>query len=447
MFERDILYQLEQWAEKPERKPLILRGARQVGKTTAVELFSGNFDKFIKLNLELKRERELFEHNYSADELVTALHLYKNMSRGGKTLLFIDEIQNSPEAVAMLRYLYEETSDIYVIAAGSLLESLLNIHISFPVGRVEYLLVHPCSFQEFLKATGEKENLSALRSGPVPAYAHHTLYNLFRTFTLIGGMPEIVHNYASLRDITGLATTYEGLITSYLDDVEKYASGSSMTNIIRHVIRNSFTAAGSRIKFEGFGNSNYRSREVGEAFRILEKTLLLQLVYPTASVTLPVQPDIKKSPKLQVLDTGLINYIAGLQLEVFGSENIDSVYNGKIAEHIAGQEILALNSSPLYKLNFWTRENKDSNAEVDFVYKYNDMLIPLEVKSGPAGRLRSLHQFVDRAPHPYAVRLYSGMFSIENHKTLAGKSFFLLNLPFYLLSRIDFYLSLLLKHG
>ncbi len=437
MFTRTILEELTRWAAKPDRKPLVLRGARQVGKTTVVKIFSRHFHNFISLNLELKRDRELFEKNYTADELLTAIHFYKNIPRGGRTLVFIDEIQTSPEAVAMLRYFYEETPAIFVIAAGSLLESLMDSHISFPVGRVEYLKIHPCSFIEFLGAIGETQSLEFVQMLDVPDYAHDKLSGLFRLYTLTGGMPEIVAHYAAHRDLTALRSIYEGLITSYLDDVEKYAGNATMTNIMRHTIKQSLIAAGSRITFQGFGHSNYKSREVGEAFRTLEKTMLLQLAYPTFATSLPIRPNIKKSPKLQVLDTGLINFAAGLQGDVFGSKNIDDVYEGKIAEHIAGQELMSLVASPLYALNFWTRDGNNSNAEVDFVWKHGDLLLPIEVKSGATGRLRSLHQFIDRAPHHYAVRIYSGKFSVEKSKTIAGTQFVLMNLPFYLISRLD----------
>ncbi|MGE5496993.1 MAG: ATP-binding protein [Syntrophothermus sp.] len=445
MFYRNILAELHDWAEKPGRKPLILRGARQVGKTTAVRLFSKGFDKFIALNLELKKERDLFEKNYIVSDLITAIHLYKNITKGGRTLLFIDEIQNSPEAVSMLRYFYEEAGDIYVIAAGSLLESLIDTNVNFPVGRVEYLRIHPCSFTEYLGALGENQSLSLLEQVPFPEYAHTKLYDLFHTYTLTGGMPEAISSYSEHHDLTKLNPIYDSLIVSYLDDVEKYAPNNTMINIIRHTIRNAFLAAGGRIKFQGFGNSNYKSREVGEAFRILEKTMLLQLLYPVSSFNLPMQPDTKKSPKLQVLDTGLINYLAGIQYELFDAENIDKVYNGKISEHIAGQEILSLNSSPLFKLNFWTREDKSTNAEVDFIWKYKNYLLPIEVKSGTTGRLRSLFEFIDRAPHQFAVRIYSGMLSIEKEKTIKGKEFILLNLPFYLINKIDKYIELMME--
>ncbi len=229
------------------------------------------------------------------------------------------------------------------------------------------------------------------------------------------------------------------MIVSYLDDVEKYARNTSTANVIRHAVSNAFYEAGNRIKFQGFGNSNYRSREMGEALKMLEKAMLIYLLYPSSSVKPPLAPNTKKSPKLQVLDTGMLNYFGGFQKGLFGTKDIDSVYQGKIAEHIVGQELLARQTSPLYKPHFWSREKKQSNAEIDFLIQHENLIVPVEVKSGAAGRLRSLHQFMDRAPHPYAVRLYSGPLETNRIKTLNGKEFTLLNLPFYLAGSIPEY--------
>lgn len=443
MFKRDILIKLSEWAEKKDRKPLILRGARQVGKTTAVHLFSERFDQYLYLNLEIKEERTIFEQEYPIEELLQAIFFYKNqVKRDGKILIFIDEIQTCPSAVSCLRYFYESFPDLYIIAAGSLFETLIDTHISFPVGRVEYLVMKPLSFKEFLSALSETASLDILTENiPVPDFAHERLMKLFQTYSIIGGMPEIVEKYSGQKDIIALNSVFDSLIVSYLDDVEKYARNSTMANIIRHAVSNSFYEAGSRIKFQGFGNSSYKSREMGEALKVLEKAMLIYLLYPSSSVSLPLLPNIKKTPRLQVLDTGMLNFFAGFQKDLFGANHIDSVYQGKIAEHIVGQELLAGETSPLFKLHFWNREKKQSNAEVDFLIQYEGLLIPVEVKSAATGRLRSLHQFMDRAPHKYAVRIYSGKIEINHVKTLSGKEFSLLNLPFYLTGSVAEYLK------
>jgi len=328
-----------------------------------------------------------------------------------------------------------------VIAAGSMLESLFDKNISFPVGRVEYKVVRPASFHEFLDAMGEKAALTQLKKVPVAKFAHTKLLQLFHTYTLIGGMPEIVNNYCQNKDLTVLSPIYDSLIASYLDDVEKYASSDSQIQHIRHAISFSFPNAGKRIKFEGFGNSAYRSRDMSEALRILEKALLLQLIFPCTSAILPLMPDVKKSPRLQVLDTGLINYTVGIQKEILGTTDLLSVYQGTIIEHMIGQELLSTQNLALSALQFWVREKKTSNAEVDYIFPFEGKLIPIEVKSGKEGTLRSLHQYMDEAPHSLAVRFYSGELSVTEAQTTSGKIYKLLNLPYYLGTQLEKYLE------
>jgi len=442
MFSRSIFLVFDKWAEKKDRKPLVLRGARQVGKTTAVNLWADQFDHYLYFNLDLPEDRKLFESNLEFDKLIESIFFQKNVVRDqGKTLLFIDEIQNSPHAVKLLRYFYEKCKNLYVIAAGSLLESLIDRHISFPVGRVEYMLMRPLSFMEYLKAAGEERALEELVKIPVNDYAHNRLKEIFNRYALIGGMPEIVRAYLESGDLTYLKTVFDNLIIAYLDDVEKYASNRSQAEIIRHIIKNAFYEAGSRITFQGFGKSNYRSREMGEAFTILEKAMLLSLIYPTTTLQVPAIPDRRKSPRLQILDTGLVTYFAGLQGDLINAPDIDRVFRGKIAEHIVGQEILTTDPSPLYGLHFWVREKKQSTAEMDFVLPLSRGLIPIEVKSGPVGRLRSLHQFMDLVDHPFAIRLYGYQLRIDSIKTLSGKPFHLLNLPYYLAGKLAVYLE------
>lgn len=444
MFDREIIKELDKWAKRPNRKPLILRGARQVGKTTAVEIFSKQFEQYIYLNLDIESESGIFQRGYDIDQLVQAIFLEKNKTMtGGKLLIFIDEIQNSPEAVSMLRYFYESrsTRGYYIIAAGSLLESLINKKINIPVGRVEYLYMKPLTFREYLNALGNTPSFETLKQVPFPDFAHEKLLKDFYQYTLIGGMPEVVGTYKENRDISRLKVVYESLLASYLDDVEKYARNNTIANAVRHAIENSFYSAADRIRFEGFGHSKYRSREMSEALKIIEKAMLIYLIYPTTTVNIPIEPDNKKSPRLHILDTGLINYFAGLQKELFGTKDLDSFYEGKIAEHIVGQELLAEGQSIIKRVGFWVREKKQSSAQVDYVIPFNNYLIPIEVKKGKAGKLRSLHEYIDRAPHSYAVRIYSGKLSIDTVRTIKGKKYFLLNLPFYLVGRINNYLD------
>ena len=447
MYSRRIIQELLEWKNDANRKPLILRGARQVGKTSAVKQFSTAYKNYIYLNLEKRQDAELFVDYQSIDALVDAIFFLRNVNTNQKadTLLFIDEIQEIPEAINVLRYFFEDYPEIHVIAAGSLLETILNENITIPVGRVSFKVLRPVCFEEFLGAMGETAALEQYHTIPTPDFSHTKMMDLFNTYSLIGGMPEIVKSYASTKNLSLLKPIYESLLVAYQNDFEKYARNSSQTQILRHILKSMGVEAANRIKFQQFGNSNYGSREVGEALRTLEKAMILQLVYPITSTTFPVLSDFKKSPKLQLLDTGLLNQLAGIQKELVMAGSIESVYQGKVAEHVVGQELMAISFSPLNYLKFWTRENKDANAEVDYVLEYENLLIPVEVKLGATGRLRSLHAFIDQAPHAIAVRVYSGKFVVEKTKTIKGKEFTLINLPFYLVGNIHAYLQYVLK--
>ncbi len=443
MFYRSILVELEKWATKPKRKPLVLRGARQVGKTTIVHHFAAGFKQYIYLNLELKQDKEPFEQFNNMEDLVSALFFIKNKryQPEKKTLIFIDEIQESAEAFQALRYFYEQAPHIHVIAAGSLLETIFNQQLNFPVGRVEFLLIRPVSFIEFLKASGEEEACQAMLQIPLPEFAHDKLLKLFHTYAIIGGMPEVVNTYVTTKDFKALSSVYEGLISTYLDDVEKYAGSSMQIPLIRHAIRASYTEAGKRIKFQGFGKSAYGSKEMGAALRILEKALLLTLIYPNTGTTLPLIPELQKSPRLQLLDSGMMNYFLGVQSQLLGTTDLCTVYQGTIIEHLVGQELLAMQFNALSTLNFWVREKKTSSAEVDYLFVFEGKLIPIEVKSGKEGKLKSLHLFMNEAPHKLAVRCYAGRLSISTVTTQEEKTYYLLNLPYYLIGQLESYIK------
>lgn len=443
MFKRQLLLELEKWRQNMPRKPLVIRGARQVGKTTLVNQFAAQYEQYIYLNLELSEDKEPFENFTSIENLINTLFFLKNktLSKKNTTLLFIDEIQEVPKALNILRYFYELAPEISVIAAGSMLETLFDKNISFPIGRVEYKVIRPVSFTEFLSAIDESAALEQLTKVPVAAFAQSKLLSLFHTYALIGGMPEIVQHYAKHKDLVTLGPIYDSLISGYMDDVEKYAKSNSQVLHIRHCIQSSFAQAGKRIKFEGFGNSAYKSREMGEALRTLEKALLMQLVYPCTSATLPMVPDIKKSPRLQILDTGLLNYFVGIQKEIIGTDDLNKIYQGTLIEHLVGQELLSFQYNALSALHFWVREKKESTAEVDYLFQYDGLIIPIEVKSGKEGTLKSLHSYMDIAPHNFAIRFYAGALNITDATTQNGKQYKILNLPYYLGSQIEKYID------
>jgi predicted AAA+ superfamily ATPase len=441
MFNRKLILELEKWRQNVPRKPLVIRGARQVGKTTLVNQFAAQYEQYIYLNLELSENKEPFENFTSIENLINTLFFLKNktLAKKSTTLIFIDEIQEVPKALNILRYFYELAPEISVIAAGSMLETLFNKNISFPIGRVEYKVIRPVSFPEFLSAIGENAALEQLTQVPVAAFAQSKLLSLFHTYALIGGMPEIVQHYAKHKDLVALGPVYDSLISGYMEDVEKYAKSNAQILHIRHCIQNSFAQAGKRIKFEGFGNSAYKSREMGESLRTLEKALLMQLVYPCTSASLPMVPDIKKSPRLQILDTGLLNYFVGIQKEIIGTDDLNSIYQGTLIEHLIGQELLAFQYNALSALHFWIREKKESTAEVDYLFQFDGLIIPIEVKSGKEGTLKSLHSYMDIAPHNFAIRFYAGALNISDAITQNGKQYKILNLPYYLGSQIEKY--------
>lgn len=442
MIQRNLLDKLDSWAQREHRKPLVIRGARQVGKTTLVSLFGKRFKQYLYFNLERSADRQPFAEIEETQKLVDALFFLRNADiKEPSTLIFIDELQAEPKALMQLRYFLEEFPELRVIAAGSLLEFALDQVESFPVGRVEYMALKPLTFQEFLMALGETAALKTLQTIPVPDYAEQRLSDLFQEYVFVGGMPEIVHAYSKERSRAAIDPLFDALLQSFLDDIEKYGRTESMRQVLRHVIKTAFSSAASRITYDGFGKSNYKAREVGEALRTLEKAQLLQLVHPTVESQLPLQPDQRKSPKLFMLDTGMVNHFAGIQAQLLLSENLNSAWKGRVAEHITGQILQSKHSTSFHKLLFWVRDKKGSSAEIDFLHAWNGEVIPIEVNAGATGKLRSLHPFMDQKEGDLAVRVYSGALGVDLLESPKGKTFKLLNLPFYGMSELDNYLA------
>ncbi len=443
MLRRRIEKELAEWYAREERKPLILRGARQVGKTTAIRKFAENFSQFIYLDLEKREDREIFSQDLPFRKLLEGLFFLKDAELTEEsTLLCIDEIQNSPEAIASLRYFYEEMPELPVVCAGSLLEIYIDTYsISFPVGRVEYLYIFPLDFEEYLDNIDTSKPLEAYRQLPVPSYAHSTLMKHFHEYSMIGGMPEVCEDYLRHGDVKRLERIYEGLLSSYIDDAAKYSSGPSSYQSLRHVIETAAHESGDRIKFQGFGSSSYRSREMGEALRTLERAMFLYLLYPSTDTGLPARLDRKKSPRLQFIDIGLLNYSAGLHGHYIGVNDLNSIYRGRLVEQVVGQELLARNTGKLEKPRFWVREKSGSSAELDFVYPFEGSLYPVETKAGKTGTLRSLHEFMDASQLTVAFRLYAGEERSDTVHSRSGKAFTLYSLPYYLAGRIEAFID------
>lgn len=436
MFRRKILDKLEAWKQDDKHKPLILRGARQVGKTTVVNEFGNQFDNYLYFNLERSESAKLFEMEIPLDSLIQMLFASLGKSpKKGSTLIFIDEIQNSPKTIALLRYFYEQRPDLYIIAAGSLLENLVDVKVSFPVGRVQYLALRPCSFYEFMGAIGKNNLLEILKQKAEYTEAFHTqLMHLFNQYAIIGGMPEAVQKYAESQDIIILEDIYETLVQSYKDDSEKYVRGNKLTDVVRFILSYGWAFSGETITLGNFANSGYKSREVGEAFRLLEKAMLLELTYPVSSTMPPIIPETKRMPKLIWFDTGLVNYQAGIRREIIGSTEMVDSWRGHIAEQITAQELLTLEDRVGQHRAFWARPN--NGAEVDFIISHDSKLYPIEVKSGTNAHLRSLQVFMDNANVNIAIRVWSKPYSVDKVRTPHGKEFSLVNLPFYLIGHL-----------
>lgn len=442
MYSRELSRQLHEWRNKKRRKPLVLRGARQVGKTTLIEEFGKEFDVFISLNLE-KEDGELFRRFDKVEEIWQYLSLKNHVVHTDHTsiLLFIDEIQEEPKAVGMLRYFYEDMPWLHVIAAGSRLQSLIRQRVSFPVGRVEYLTLRPFSFAEYIDAIEGSEWAAMLYSLSVPPALHQDMMRHFNTYALIGGMPEAIDEYLLTKSIERLSPIFNSLLKGYHEDVEKYAKNEEQVRILRHILSTAWHSAAETITFGGFGNSSYTSTQIHDGMDVLERAFLLSLDYPITSTDAPALPAKRRSPKLILVDSGLTNFMVGIQLEYLQNKNLLDTWRGRAAEQIVAQELRIVHDRH-YKENqyFWVRDKKGTTAEVDFIWQEETSIVPIEVKTGTNAHLRSLHTFVNNSTsNVTAIRVWNGEFSIQDITTPAPaeKPFRLINIPFYYIGQLD----------
>ena len=443
MYERELLNELRQWSLKQSHKPLVIRGARQVGKSTLVREFGREFDIFIEVNLELSDDAAIFQRTDNVSEIWQYLCLRNHVvsSPDKRMLLFIDEIQEVPSAVGILRYFFEKMPWLYVITAGSRLQSLLKEHVSFPVARVEYLNLRPFSFMEFVNAIHGREWCDILRNLSVSLVMHDSFASLFNRYALIGGMPEAVSGYAESQDLERLSPIFNSLLKGYDEDVEHYAKNEEQVRVIRHILSTAWFSAGETITFARFGNSNYSSTQIHEAMDCLERAFILSLDYPVTSSDLPAIPSKRRSPKLFVVDSGITNFVAGIQIEYLQNKDLLDTWRGRAAEQIVAQELRVLLDRN-YKDNqyYWVRDKKGTTSEIDFIWQANNQLIPIEVKSGTNSHLRSLHSFVNNANyHVTAVRFWSGEYSVQDVMTPAPdyRPYRLINIPFYYVGQLQ----------
>lgn len=365
----------------------------------------------------------------------------KIFDKKNSTLIFIDEVQENPKVLSALRYFYEDFPHLHVVVSGSLLEFALENLEHVPVGRVEYAELHPLNFEEFLCGENAQAILNILKEVPIKNELLGPIFQKFHTYAMIGGMPKITSTYLNDQNLSRVVNLYASIITAYKSDTEKYAQNNTQRKILRHIMNTAPFEIDNRIKLANFGGSSFKSREVKEAISALEKAKILELVYPTTNTSIPAYPDFKKSPRLNFLDIGLVNFQLGLHKELLNIKDLNDSSRGKLVQQIVMQELKSISYLPNKKLNFWVRDEQGTSSEIDIVYPYQNMLIPIEIKSGASGTLRSLHEYMDRCTHNFALRFYGGKISVETLKTNKGKEYKLLNLPYFLAARLDNYLE------
>ncbi|MBT3272509.1 MAG: ATP-binding protein [Spirochaetales bacterium] len=416
--QRAIDKDLLDWKEKRHRKPLILRGARQVGKTTAIKALGDRFSNVVELNFEENTEfNSFFDENINPEKIVTDLENYLGTSiQAGETLLFFDEIQYCPRALLSLRYFYEKTPDLHVIAAGSLIEFELE-RISFPVGRVEFYYMYPLNYAEFVTALGKERLLSYQATGEeIPKAIHSELANLLRDYTIIGGMPEVVREYIENRDFNECQNIQSSIIETFIDDFPKYTKRINV-KYISTVFNAVPLQLGRKLKYTNV-SALYQSRELGQALELLEKAGLVNRIYHSSANGIPLEAE-KNTRRFKAIffDTGLALRLLRIPVkDMILNNDITLINEGAIAEQLAGQEIQSytpIREKP--KLYYWHREAKSSNAEVDYVIEQDNAIIPIEVKSGLGGTLRSLHMFIEEKKSEFGICLTQKKYSEYNH--------------------------------
>ena len=442
MYERQLIHQLRKWSQKKTHKPLVIRGARQVGKSTLVHEFGQEFDVFIEVNLELSADASIFLQTDNVLDIWQYLCLKNHVvsDSNKRMLLFIDEIQEVPQAVALLRYFYEKMPWLYVITAGSRLQSLLKKRVSFPVARVEYLSLRPFSFEEYVNAMEGSVWSDMLRNQNVPPLMHQQMMNLFNQYALTGGMPEVVATFAESHDVENLTSIFNSLLKGYNEDVERYARNEEQVRILRHVIETAWLSAAETITFSNFGGSNYTSTQIHEAMTSLERAYLLSLDYPVTSTQAPLVPTKRRSPKLILVDIGITNFVTGIQLEYLQNKELLDTWRGRAAEQIVAQELRVLLDKEMREHQcYWVRDKKGTKAEIDFVWQYGTQIIPIEVKAGTNSHLRSLHSYVNCSSQMVtAVRVWSGEFFVQDAFTPDPnkRPYRLINIPFYYIGQL-----------
>jgi predicted AAA+ superfamily ATPase len=433
---------LKQWKEKSGRKPLVIRGARQVGKSyIARQLGKETFEGMVELNFEKDPDTgELFRSN-DPKKIVGLLELKTNVSiRPGNTLLFLDEIQAVPSVISVLRYFYEQIPELHILAAGSLLEfALKEPELKMPVGRIEYLHLGPMQFEEFLVACGREKLADHLRNFHLgdeqPGPIHAELMELFKSFMMLGGMPESVGIYAATGSYAQAEEVKHSIISTFKDDFSKYGSRVRHDRV-KKVFEKIPALLGRRLKYSTID----RDEKAGDLSRALDLLCMARVAYRvrhSAANGIPLGAEAKDSMfKVLFLDAGLACSALGLgMLDLERAGDLLLVNSGALCEQVIGQHLLHMH--PFYQepgLFFWSREKANSSAEVDYLISEETRVVPVEVKAGKTGTLKSLQIFLQEKNSTLGVRFNSEPASVvETGTNLPGgrKSSMLLSLPMY----------------
>lgn len=414
---RKIDTQLLQWSKEQNRKPLLIRGARQVGKSSAVRHLGEQFDYYIEINFDQRGDVILlFEKNLSPQEICENLSLlYDTPIIPGKTLLFFDEIQASIAAISSLRYFYEKYPELHLIAAGSLLEFALEELPSFGVGRVRSMFVYPFCFEEFLLATNNKLLWEAIQKAnvdkPLIEPIHKKALLILKKFLILGGMPEVVSSFVAGKSMLDCMMVLDDLIISYKDDFSKYKKrvpSTRISELFDSVVQN----ASKQFQYTGAAEANLK--QIKEALNLLIMAGLVIPVTHTSANGIPLGAETNpKKRKMLPLDTGLFQRLLGLNIsDIILSDDFEAINKGAIAEIFVGLELKKSGSCYWQnELYFWKREEKNSNAEVDYVIQQGKAIIPIEVKSGNKGSMKSMRLFMDEKKIKFGIRCSAENFS------------------------------------
>ncbi len=397
---RFIEKRLLEWKNHPRRKPLLIRGARQVGKTYSVLDFGKKYFKGKTIHLDLEKRTDLhliFQPDLDARRIVSDLEIaLSTRITPGEDLLFLDEIQSCPRALAALRYFYEDLPDLHIIAAGSLLDFAFE-DFHFPVGRVQFLEMRPMSFVEYLLAMGNEQAVAVINQSnmKISPAAHEMLLNLLRRYLFVGGMPECVKVQVETASLTEVFECQRSLIESFKDDFGKY-SPKADRYCLEAVMINSARSIGNQIVYTKLADG-FSGPTIKKAFDLLRKARLVHKVRAASPAGIPLGATASERKfKALFLDIGLMQQFSGIQIsEEYYKKDLLGIYQGKLAEQFVGQELLAAGVKQLY---YWAREARSSTAEVDYLIEKDGNILPIEVKSGPTGKLKSLHLLLKSYP-------------------------------------------------